>query len=764
MIQEVTNLSDGTNNVREQDLTSFLLGNYLPYAKSTIVERAIPFIDGLKPVQRRVLYSMYSLGLINGKNMKSARIVGDTMGKYHPHGDSSIYGTLVLMTDKYEGLNVPYITGHGSFGKKWTDIGPASMRYTEAKLAPICKELVDGLNENAVDMIPNYDNSLKEPVLLPVKFPNVIVNNDSGVAVGISSYIPTFSLKNACSAVQAILTGKATKASDLVDVLGVPEFPSGGHVHTNDKELATLCEKGHGTFKITGDVEVYSNCLIITQLPYGVTSESFMESIKTAMQEGKKLQGIKDVHDEIGIHGLRIVLPIRSGYKSRDVLRELLMYTPFKTKISFRSRVIIDNKPVELGVYELLNKWIDFRQGCIKRVNEYRLVSIEHDEFLASAWEKIYDHITEVVAMISSHKYDDAKALLMKEYGLAEEQATYLLELKLKVITRDRAAKEIEKLEKLREQEKDVKETINSIDKRYRIICDEQQYIIDKYATANKTVKAPELDDEELKPQKYVPSDELAVVVYTANGYLKRFTSGKYMQGETYTADNGDEEILRWYVKNNEYMLAFDRFGYVHKILVDDIEQSRGVPKDLLARRIGVENTSDVIYLDAAGDYTKHFNIIYLDGKGVQVRYDVAEGKRSKYKCRYPEVAPGKFFLTLTDKFFLVTQTKKAVLCNIDTSEVYGSVGSFRAGRAYKADAFVRLLPFSGVPYPDKVDFSKYMKGYAVKIGDDLLEYDPEYEKRVAEAKAAMELECKRMNGELEEEGEYSSENSNEAN
>lgn len=711
-----------SSNTREEGLSNVLLENYLPYAKSTIVDRAIPFIDGFKPVQRRVLFSMYNNGLLKGKYMKSTRIVGDTMGKYHPHGDSSIYGTLVMMTNKIENCNAPLIDGHGNFGKRWSAVGPAQPRYTEAKLTPLAAELFDGINENAVDMVDNYDNTLKEPALLPTKFPNILINNDSGVAVGISSYIPTFSLRNVCTAVRGILNGTVKTDEDLAHALGVPEFPCGGHVHISDADLVALIKNGFGSIKVTGDYEVYPNKIVITSLPYGVTAEDFLGAIDEAMQTGTKLQGIKEYSNEIGINGLRLVINIRNGYEAQEVLRELFVFTPLKTTISFRTNVIINNKPEELSIRGLIDSWVDFRQNCIKRTYEYRLVSVKENVHKSKAWEKIYDHIKEVVNMIASHNNDDAKLLLMGNYDLDEIQADYILDLKIRTITKDRAKKEIDKLHEAEAKEAGMEAIISDVKNRYKVIYDELGEISDKYGSDAKTDQKEAFTEESLKPAKHVPNNDMVTVVITKNGFIKRLTEDKYALGETYVARNGDYEVKKFYLRNNQYLLVFDIHSICHKILVESIDTGRSNPTQSLLKTVGLTDFKEILYIDGDHDFSYHFNIIFTNGKGSQVRYNIAKGNRAQYKCKYGELTPGTYMMTLEDKFFVKTNSDKAAYINVTPEDSYGLLESFRIARPYKNDMFVKLIPISKVPHIDIIDFNKYTKGYPVRIGDDLLE------------------------------------------
>lgn len=733
------------------EISKLLLSNYLPYAKSTIISRAIPSIDGLKPVQRRLLYTMYKMGLLTGDKAKSQRINGQTMA-LHPHGDSSIYETMVLMTTGYEGLNVPYIESKGSFGKAYSrDLRYSAPRYTEAKLAPICQELFDGISEDSVEFIDNFDATVKEPTLLPVKFPSILVNTNSGVAVGTSSNIPSFSLKNVCLATQGIINGTITTPAELAKVLGAPEFTTGGFLHASEKSLEKLCETGRGSFMISGKVEVYNDKIVITEIPYCTTAEDIMDAISNAIKE-KKMHGIKDVRDEIGLDGLRIVVEIKGGYKSREVLQELCRMTTLRTSISFRTRVIIGNRCREVGILELLQNWIEFRQQCICNMYTYRLNKDSAEEHLLTAWEKIKHDIPGVVQMISKNTVDTAKNLLMANYGLDDDQAEYLLDMKIRSITTDKAEASLNKLANLRENIKYYTKVVGDKNERKAIIVKELTEIINKYGKDNNTMLVDELNEDDLKAPKVKISDELVTVVLTKEGFVRRLTTLRDIQG-TFSTKNGDVEVMRWNLKNDSYILVFDRFGTVHKILADSIDSSsRANLTDKLHELAGLEKPEDIIWADVAGDYDKYFNLIYPDGKGVRVYYDKAKGVRSYYKSLYKEVEPRHFFITTEDKFFLITNRLKASYCDLTNLGVISNRTAFKVCRFAGSEYPTRLQPAKDVPNIGLISLERYSKDYTVTIGDDVLWIDPEQIKRAQEL---MKKEAERFKqAEAEENGE----------
>lgn len=720
----------------KEELDNVLFSNYLPYAKTTIISRALCAIDGFKPVQRRILYTMHGLGLLSGNRVKSQKVNGATM-TIHPNGDSSIYESLVLMSKGYNAFNVPYIDSKGSFGAKYSrDLKYSAPRYTEVKLAPICKELFDGIKENAVDLVDNFDSTEKEPTLLPVKFPTVLVNTSAGVAVGTSSNIPSFSLTNVCKATQGLVSGKIKKVADLAPVLGVPEFTTGGFVHADNKSLVKLCETGRGSFIISGKVEVYQNRIIITEIPYCTTAEDIMDAIEEAVKD-KRLKGVREVLDEIGKDGMKLVVEIKAGYNSREVLAELCRMTPLRTSISFRTRVIINDRCRELGLYELLLEWIDFREKSIQRKYQFRLDKNMKTEHVLSAWEKVVDDIQGLANGVVGKSEAEAKAWLMNRYGLDDEQAEYILDFKVRFLTSDNADKKLKELEKLRNEISDIKSVVDNQAKRYKIIYDDQEEIINKYGTENKTTQAAELKEEDLKKPEVKISDEEVVVVLTKNGFMRRLTLNREIYG-TFVSKDGDPEVRRWYINNNKHILVFDRFGTVHKILVDTIDTStKAQMTDSITKLAGLEKMEDIIYVDSCGDYTGYFNLIYLKGDGIRVNYDKAYGKRSQYKGLYKEVPPHQYLITKEDQFFAVTNKRKATYVDIRMlgQLLKSNRIAFKVARMPAMEYINRVIPYSEVPYAETINLEKYSKDYTVSIGHDVLWIDEDVIKEGEQAR-----------------------------
>ena len=713
-----------SNNIQKAQLSDLLMRYYLPYAKTTIIGRAIPAIDGLKPVQRRVLYTMYKLGLFD-KRIKSHKVVGDTM-KYHPNGDAAIYDSLGIMTESNETLNYPYINGKGNFSKTYAQLQGGAMRYTEAGLAKFCKDYVfDGINEDAVDMIPNFDNTDLEPVLLPVKFPTILVNATDGVAVGFGTATPSFSLYSACRAAKAMAQGLVTKPEDLLQYLGAPSFSTGGTIHCDDKSLIKLYKDKKATFKVTGfaDYSRATNTMTITELPHGVTVEELVDSITSQMKLGH-FKGVKKVHDEIGLEGLRITIELKSNNDLEEFKKELLLLTPFRTSVTFRNNVIIDNEYRELSVYELLKEWMKFRENCIIRQYKYKLNKATTRKHLVEAWGMIKDDVTPVATKFSQIKNAEAREYLKTTYGMDDDQATFIVDDK--AITRERADKYLNELDELNARVEYCTSVINNSSERNKIIISELDEVLKFPNGESKTRVSGLVFDDDITLTKHVATDEPVAVVLTKKGFLKRLVSASAMSGRYAYGD--DYEVQRFNMRNNEYLLVFDRFGTAHKILADDIDSSRSAPHDKLSQLAKVEKDTDIIFVDAAGDYSGGFNLIYNNGRGTIVRYaKLKNGKRDKYKIGYNEVVPGSYFITKENQFFILTHNRSAAY--MDLGIVLGfererSKNNFKIATLKSNDYVVALALYKNTPNKSFINLDRYKKPYTVRIGDDVLYSD----------------------------------------
>lgn len=700
------------------DITKVLLSNYLPYAKGTIIGRAIPSIDGLKPAQRRILYTMYKMSLLKGNKAKSSKIVGQTMS-LHPHGDMAIYETMIRMAVGHDALNCPYIESKGNFGKVYSDSQFAAMRYTEAKLSNIAKELFDGIDENGVDFIPNFDNTDKEPVLLPVKFPNILVNPSSGIAVGASTNIPSFALKNVCDATIGVIEGKITDAGDLMKVLGIPEFTTGGYVHAGDEELLKLGETGCGTLTLSGTVVTYPNSIVITEIPYGTKMQKIIDEIEDGVKSGT-LREISNVSDEEGFEdGLKMVVEIKRGYDSRKVLQKLCALTSLRMKVSFRTRVILNNRLEELGLLSLLHHWIDFRMTTINRVYNHKLGKISKQVHLLEAWDKIKSDMQNVAKMIADKNELGAKQELMRLYKMDELQADYILDMKIKMFTQDNLNKKLNDLNAGREEIRQINTVLNSDEAKKKLIVEELSTIRDKYGDERKTIQAPIIPENQNEKEEVKIDDTKVSLILTKSGYLKRLVTLNDIS--RFELPDGEEVEKKWFIKNDSYLLVFTYSGEVRKILIDEIDASKNGLKDELYKLCGLKSADEIMYVDATEDYSGYFNLLYPNGRGTRVYYSKASGKRDKYVGLYDACERGNSWITTADKFFMVTRKRKAAYSDLTLLGAVGNRTAFKVARVTSGDSIFGIQPVENVPDIESIDTSRYTKGYTINIGEDVL-------------------------------------------
>lgn len=702
--------------INDVDIKEVLIRNYMPYAKVTIVSRAIPAIDGMKPANRRILYTMAKMGLINGDKKKSAKIVGQVM-TYHPHGDGTIYDTLVRMSTGNESLNSPYIESKGNFGKAWSkNMAYAASRYTEAKLAPICAELFEGLNEDAVDMVNNFDDTEKEPALLPVKFPNILVNTSSGIAVGRNSNISPFNLKQMCEATIGLLDGTYENAAEMADAIGYPDFPSGGFIHEDRKELLKLYQTGRGTFNISGKVQVGKDVIMITEIPYKSNVETIISDIKENMKtELKEVASVKDLSD---IRGLRVQIVLKRGSDLRKTYKKICRLTKLRTHITFNNSVIINNRCKTVGVYELLNEWVKFRMETLRRMYTFRYNKKKDQVHLLEAWEKIKDDIRGVINVITLNPEEKAKKLLRTNYKLTEKQCEYLLDMKLRLITQDRLLGKLKELEEARVAMNRFLDIVEDDEVKKQVIIDELKEIIDKYGAPRRTLEVEALTDEDEKAEPTKVSDETVQVVVTEKGYMKKLVDLKDIVN--FEEDEEDPVQFKFTCKNDEQMLVFTYSGACYKIPVDDIESGKGYPKDYIMRHIERMDDSAIMKVMPAGDFTGSFNVVYGNGRGTTVFLEKVSGKRRRYKKVFESSEPGNVWITEESKFFIITRNKFAAYINLDFRNSISTREAFKVGRVPDGDRIFGIQPASQVPNIEEVDLDRYRKGYCVKIRDTL--------------------------------------------
>lgn len=699
------------------EVEKVLMQNYMPYAKGVILQRAVPQLDGMKPVNLRILYAMYKTGLLT-KRRKAAGIVGEVM-KYHPNGDASIYNAMVRMVDANESLLAPMIRGKGNYGKSFSrDLECAAMRYPEASLLPIAEEFFDGIYDGAVDMVDNFDSTEKEPSILPVKFPNVLVNASSGIAVGLASKIPSFNLKAVCEATIKLLHGEISDSDELMDILGAPDFPTGGFIHVEENELYRLGRYGNGGFYVSGAVSLYRNAIMINQIPFGTTIESIIESI----EDNKKteLKEVESVTNLTSLKGLQIEVRLKPGSDPRKVLEKLKRLTNITMKVSYNTAVIIDGAYKQLGILALLEEWVRFRENCISRTYSKRAKDLAVEEHRLSAFELIYPRLDRASEIMQLDE-QAAKQGLIAEFGMDETQAEYLGDCKRKEFYADRIVKRIERLLKIRETLGYYNRLVNESDARHELICAELREISDKYGEPRRTKMVGPLELV-VETDESEPDNSPAVIIVTEHGYVTKLNNTKTLS----TFEEDPEDKVRWRIKttNSGTVLLFTYSGLCYKLRVKDVPSpSRGHSKEYLFNVIKREDDSELCYAQEAGDYSGWFNVVYRNGSGTRVTFDRVSGNRKVYHSLFEGGDRTSVFITPYDEFFMITKARKAAFVNLKLGREWGRK-AFKVARIDKGDSIFGLQPMENVPEKESWDIerlARYMRGYTVKIKDDKL-------------------------------------------
>ncbi|MBR2382548.1 MAG: topoisomerase IV, partial [Anaerotignum sp.] len=474
------------NFIQEQRITDTLELNYMPYAMSVIVSRAIPEIDGFKPSHRKLLYTMYQMGLLKGDRTKSANVVGQTM-KLNPHGDGAIYETMVRLTRDNEALLVPFVDSEGNFGKYYSkDMAYAASRYTEVKLEPICQEIFADIDKNTVDFVDNYDGSMKEPALLPTTFPNILANPNLGIAVGMASSICSFNLAELCEA-----TAKYIKDDtiDLCEHLSAPDFSTGGQLIYNRKELEQIYKTGRGSVKLRAKYQYdkKDNCIEVTEIPYTTNIEAIVDKIIALVKAGK-IKDITDVRDESDLNGLKIAIDLKRGTNVELLMHKLYAMTPLADNFSCNFNVLIHGRPMVLGVGDILKHWTDFRMDSIRRQIAFDIQKKSEKFHLLQGLAKILADIDKAIAIIRNTEEEKMVVPnLMTGFEIDEVQAEYIAEIKLRNINKEYIIKRIEELKILEEDIKNLNETLKSDAKTKNIICKQLRAVAKKYGKERKT-------------------------------------------------------------------------------------------------------------------------------------------------------------------------------------------------------------------------------------------------------------------------------------
>ena len=626
---EITKLAD----IRDQIITDTIETNYMPYAMSVIVSRAIPEIDGFKPSHRKLLYTMYKMGLMNGPRTKSANVVGQTM-RLNPHGDAAIYETMVRLTRDHEALLHPFVDSKGSFGKHYSRDAYAAARYTEVKLDPICAELFGGIDKDAVDMVPNYDNTMLEPALLPTSFPNILVCPNMGIAVGLASQICSFNLAEVCDGTIALLKNPNTTTDKLMELIKAPDFPGGANLIYDRAQMKQIYETGSGSFKVRAryNYDKSKGIIEITQIPYSTSSDLIIKKIVDLIKEGK-FKEISDVRDEIDLSGFKLSLDIKRGTDAYALMNKLYRLTTLEDSFSCNFTVLIDGRPFQLGVRDILNEWIKFRLGCVRRELSFELAKKKDKLHLLRGLGKILIDIDKAVRIVrETEKESDVVPRLMEGFGIDEIQADYIAEIKLRHLNREYILERIREIEDLQKEIADLESTIADDIKVKAVIAKQLAAIKKKYGKPRKTqiITADEIDEDsgEEEIENYA-----VFVVLTKEGYFKKITRQSLMRADEQKMKDGDEIIASEECENRSELLFFTDRAQVYKCRAADFDSVKASSLgDYLAAKLGFDEDEHPIMMKAITEYDPQDNFIFLfeNGKGVKIPASAYETKTNR--------------------------------------------------------------------------------------------------------------------------------------
>lgn len=622
---------ENAGTVKSEVITETLKTNYMPYAMSVILSRAIPEIDGLKPSHRKLLYTMYLMGLLSGKTIKSANIVGRTM-QLNPHGDASIYETMVRLSRGNESLLYPYVESKGNFGKAYSkNMMYAASRYTEAKLAPICSELFCDIDKDTVDFVDNYDNTMKEPRLLPVTFPTVLCNVTTGIAVGMASSIASFNIREVCETTIALMKNKAHVISDT---LIAPDFVGGGYVLYDKDELDKIYETGKGSVKVRAkySYDKSYNCIDITEIPPTTTSEAVIDKI-VELAKANKVKEISDIRDETDLKGLKITIDLKRGTDPDKLMQRLYKLTPLEDTFSCNFNVLIDGKPGVRGVRELLNEWIRFRLNCITRRVNFSLAKKRKQLHLLKGLSKILLDIDKAIKIVrETENESDVVPNLMIGFGIDETQAEYVAEIKLRHLNREYILKRIDDIEALENEIAELEEVLSSEKKKKQIIISELLNVIKKYDTGRKSEILYEIP-EDIESEEPEVADYPVTVFLTHGGYLKKIkTANLRMSGEQKVKE-GDAVARSVECSNKDELLVFTSKHQVYKAKLDDFPDTKAsVLGEYLPGKLEMEEGETALYTAVISKYQGYMIFVFENGKLAKVDLSAYETKTNRKK------------------------------------------------------------------------------------------------------------------------------------
>ncbi|MBQ8690153.1 MAG: topoisomerase IV [Clostridia bacterium] len=629
-----------------QPITETLEKNYMPYAMSVIVSRAIPEIDGFKPSHRKLLYTMYKMGLLKGERKKSSNVVGQTM-QLNPHGDASIYETMVRLTRGHEALLHPFIDSKGSFGKHYSrDMAYAASRYTEVKLDTFCQELFSGIDKNAVDFVPNFDNTTTEPTLLPTTFPNILISPNLGIAVGMACSICSFNLAEICDATIALLKNPNTTVDRILDIVKAPDFSGGAKIIYDREQMKRIYTTGIGSFKMRAKYEYVKkdNCIDILEIPYSSSIESIMKKATDMIKLGK-LREVTDVRDAIDLNGFKLTFDLRKDADPEIVMQKLFAATELENNFDCNFNILVEGTPYQLGVREILLEWIKFRTKCVRRELEFDLGKKKDKLHLLEGLAKILLDIDKAIRIIrKTEKEEDVVPNLCKGFDITKIQAEYVAEIKLRNLNREYILNRIKEIDSLRAEIADIEETLrDEIKLKYHIITSLQ--------AIKKTHGKPRKTEIVEKEQIVTPAKDIffenynCKLILTRGGYFKKLSVQAARSADEQNLKEGDFIVYSEDTDNRGDVLFFTDKAQIYRARVADFDLSKASHRgDYIPTKLSMEEDEHVIACKMVYDLNPNHHMVYIfeNGKGVRVSLGAYEAKtkRKKISGAYSAASP----------------------------------------------------------------------------------------------------------------------------
>lgn len=618
--------------IEEQQITDTLEQNYMPYAMSVIISRAIPEIDGFKPSHRKLLYTMYKMGLLTGGRTKSANVVGQTM-RLNPHGDSAIYETMVRLTEGNGALLLPLVDSKGNFGRQYSrDMAYAAARYTEVKLAKICSEIFRDMDKDTIDFVDNYDGTMKEPVLLPTTFPNILANPNQGIAVGMASNICSFNLRELCDAAIAVMKDPE---ADLLDIMPAPDFPLGAELIYNRDEMREIYKTGRGSFKLRAKYEYdkKQNCIDIKEIPYTTTVEAIVEKIVDLVKAGK-IKEISDIRDETDKMGLKLTIDLKRGSNPDKLMSKLFKMTPLQDSFGCNFNILVEGSPMVLGVNDILCEWLRFRRSCVLRGVAYDIQRKSEKLHLLEGLALILLDIDKAIKIVRETEDDNMVVPnLMKGFGIDEVQAEYVAEIKLRNLNKDYILKRTDEIEKLKAEIADLEAISKSKARVNKIIEKQLKEAAKKYGSDRRTQLICDDELAEYDTEEQTFEDYSVRIFRTAHNYIKKISLVSLRTSGEQRLKDDDRIIQEEETTNRSELLIFTAGGEVYKIHAGDIPDGKASQLgEYIPNLLGMTEKDDIAGMIISGDYSGHVLFCFENGKCAKIPLKSYETKSNRRK------------------------------------------------------------------------------------------------------------------------------------